>query len=147
MHSGDEVSAIRTAGVPPAAATGPMAASPPCEKGPVVFLDYTRDELDAAYDQAAYMPHIQQLRDRWHSNSARTRARIGPPLRRRYGPSAIEELDIFRTHAPPRAPVFVFIHGGAWRAGSAKQYSAPAEMFGRSGAHYVAPDFVTVQDA
>ena len=87
------------------------------------------------------MPHIQQLRDRWHSNSARTRARIGPPLRRAYGPSAIEQLDIFRTDAPAPAPVFVFIHGGAWRAGSASQYSAPAEMFVRAGAHYVAPDF------
>ena len=119
----------------------------PHGKGPPVFLDYTRDELDAAYDQAAYMPHIQQLRDRWHSNSARTRARIGPPLRRAYGPSAVEQLDIFRTDAPEPAPIFVFIHGGAWRAGSAQQYSAPAEMFVRAGAHYVAPDFTTVQDA
>jgi arylformamidase len=142
------VSLIRTAGVPPASAaeTAPAFASPPRDKGPPVFLDYTQAELDAAYNQAAYMPHIQQLRDRWHSNSARTRARIGPPLRRRYGPSAVEELDIFHTDAPVPAPVFVFIHGGAWRAGSAKQYSAPAEMFVRAGAHYVAPDFVTVQD-
>jgi len=116
-------------------------------KDPPVFLDYTQAELDAAYDQTAYMPHIQQLRDRWHSNSARTRARIGPPLRRAYGPSAIEQLDIFRTDAPTPAPVFVFIHGGAWRSGSASQYSAPAEMFVREGAHYVAPDFTTVQDA
>jgi arylformamidase len=92
------------------------------------------------------MPHIQQLRDRWHSNSARIRARLGPPLRRRYGPSAIEQLDIFRTDAPDPAPVFIFIHGGAWRSGSAKQYSAPAEMFVRAGAHYIAPDFVTVQE-
>jgi arylformamidase len=120
---------------------------PPREKGPPVFLDYTPAELDAAYNQAAYMPHIQQLRDRWHSNSARTRARLGPPLRRRYGPSMVEELDIFRTDAPAPAPVFVFIHGGAWRSGSASQYSAPAEMFVRAGAHYVAPDFTTVQDA
>jgi arylformamidase len=142
------VSLIRTAGVPPASAaeTAPAFASPPRDKGPPVFLDYTQAELDAAYNQAAYMPHIQQLRDRWHSNSARTRARIGPPLRRRYGTSAIEELDIVRTDAPAPSPVFVFIHGGAWRAGSAKQYSAPAEMFVRAGAHYVAPDFVTVQD-
>src|SRR3954453_18759370 len=107
----------------------------PAGKGPPIFLDYTQAELDAAYDQAAYMPHIQQLRDRWHSNSARTRARLGPPLRRRYGPSAIEELDIFQTKAPAPAPVFIFIHGGAWRAGSAKQYSAPAEVFVRAGAH------------
>jgi arylformamidase len=120
---------------------------PPREKAPPIFLNYTQAELDAAYNQAAYMPHIQQLRDRWHSNSARTRARLGPPLRRRYGPGAIEELDIFRTDAPAPASVFIFIHGGAWRAGSAKQYSAPAEMFVRAGVHYVAPDFTTVQDA
>ncbi|MGE0257129.1 MAG: DUF6489 family protein [Alphaproteobacteria bacterium] len=122
-------------------------ASPAREEGPPVFLGYTQAELDAAYDQAAYMPHIQQLRDRWHSNSARTRARLGPPLRRRYGPHQVEELDIFRTGTPAPAPVFVFIHGGAWRAGSAAQYSAPAEMFVREGAHYIAPDFTTVQDA
>ena len=105
------------------------------QPGPRVFLDYTQAELDAAYDQTAYMPHIQQLRDRWHSNSARTRARIGPPLRRAYGPSAIEQLDIFRTGAPAAAPVFVFIHGGAWRSGSASQYSAPGrDVRARRGA-------------
>lgn len=119
---------------------------PPHKKGPLVFLDYDQAELDAAYDQSAYQPNIQQLRDRWVSSSERTRARIGLPLRRAYGPSEIEGLDIFRTKAPAPAPVFVFIHGGAWRAGSAKTYAAPAEMFIRAGAHYVVPDFAWVQD-
>jgi len=119
---------------------------PPHQKGPRVFLDYDQAELDAAYNQAAYQPNIQQLRDRWASNSERTRQRIGPPLRIPYGPSAIERLDIFRTERDA-APVFVFIHGGAWRACLAKSYSAPAEMFIRAGAHYVVPDFVWVQDA
>ena len=113
---------------------------------PKVFLNYTQAELDAAYNQAAYQPNIQQLRDRWISNSERTRQRIGAPLRRSYGPTEIEQLDIFRTDRPD-APVFVFIHGGAWRAGLAKNYAAPAEMFIRAGAHYVVPDFVLVQDA
>ena len=113
---------------------------------PKVFLNYTQAELDAAYNQAAYQPNIQQLRDRWISNSERTRQRIGAPLRRSYGPTEIEQLDIFRTDRPD-APVFVFIHGGAWRAGLAKNYAAPAEMFIRAGAHYVVPDFVWVQDA
>jgi arylformamidase len=117
------------------------------EKGPRVFLDYDQAELDAAYDQATYQPNIQQLRDRWYSNSERTRARLGPPLRCAYGQSEIEQLDIFCTKAPAPAPVFIFIHGGAWRAGAARQYSAPAEMFVGAGAHYVVPDFVTVQDA
>jgi len=117
---------------------------------PLVYLNYTQAELDAAYDQSAYQPNIQQLRDRWISNSERTRQRIGPPLRRPYGPTEIEQLDIFRTERSTEstgAPVFVFIHGGAWRAGSAKTYAAPAEMFIRAGVHYVVPDFLWVQDA
>jgi arylformamidase len=119
-------------------------------KEPLVYLNYTQAELDAAYNQAAYQPNIQQLRDRWISNSERTRQRIGAPSRVPYGPTEIEQLDIFRTdRAASRngAPVFIFIHGGAWRAGAAKTYEAPAEMFIRAGAHYVAPDFVLVQDA
>src|SRR5271154_739734 len=131
--------------------TSPQPSPPPGAererpRGPLVFLHYTQAELDAAYTQAAYQPNIQQLRDRWVSNSERTRARIGPPLRHAYGPSEIEHLDIFRTTTPEPAPVFVLIHGGAWRAGRAATYAAPAEMFIRAGAHYVVPDFAWVQD-
>jgi arylformamidase len=118
-------------------------------KGPLVFLDYDQAELDAAYDQAAYEANLEQLRLRWASNSARTRARIGEPLRRAYGDAEIEALDIFRTARGidhQGAPVFIFLHGGAWRRGLASEYSAPAEMFVRAGAHYVAPDFSWVQN-
>jgi arylformamidase len=118
----------------------------PHEKGPPVFLDYDQIELDAAYDQAAYQPNILQLNRRWASNSAHTRARVGEPLRRAYGDSAIEQLDIFRTNRP-KAPIFVFIHGGAWIRGDAESYAAPAELFMGAGAHYVVPDFINVADA
>ena len=113
--------------------------------GPKVFLDYDQAALDAAYDQAAYEPNIDQMRKRWASNSARTRGRIGAPLRRKYGEAEVEGLDIFRT-SRRAAPVFVFIHGGAWRAGTAESYSAPAEAFIRAGAHFVVPDFDWVQN-
>src|SRR6266566_8836551 len=131
--------------------TSPRPSPPPRaererQKGPLVFLGYDQAELDAAYDQAAYQPNIQQVRDRWISNGERARARIGLPLRCAYGASEIEELDIFQTTAPAPAPVFVFIHGGAWRAGRAATYAAPAEMFIHAGAHYVVPDFTWVQD-
>jgi arylformamidase len=124
-----------------------MAVQASGKKGPLVFLDYDQGALDAAYDQAAYQPNIQQLRDRWISSSARTRARLGEPARHEYGPSEIERLDLFRTSAATPAPIFIFIHGGAWQRGLAKNYSAPAEMFVRAGAHFVVPDFVWVQDA
>jgi arylformamidase len=124
----------------------PYRGPPPHEKGPLVFLDYDQIDLDAAYDQAVYQPNILQLNRRWASSSARTRARIGEPERRAYGDSPIEELDLFRT-AKPNAPIFVFIHGGAWIRGDAKSYSALAEMFIGAGAHYVVPDFINVAEA
>ncbi|HWB48901.1 MAG TPA: alpha/beta hydrolase [Stellaceae bacterium] len=124
----------------------PYRGPPPHEKGPPVFLDYDQVELDAAYDQAVYQPNILQLNKRWASNSARTRARLGEPQRCAYGETGIEQLDIFRT-ARPDAPVFIFIHGGAWIRGDAKTYAAPAEMFVGAGAHYIVPDFINVAEA
>jgi arylformamidase len=69
-----------------------------------------------------------------------------PPERVAYGSTEIEKLDIYKTQRP-NAPVEVFVHGGAWRNGSAKDFAFPAEMFVNAGAHFVVLDFVQVQDA
>ena len=115
------------------------------ETGPPVFLDYDQAALDAAYDQAAYAPNREQLIERRIAASANVRRRIGEPERIAYGAAEIERLDIYRAgHGP--APVFVFIHGGAWRSGRSKDFAGPAEMFLAAGAHYVVPDFAWVQD-
>lgn len=116
------------------------------DKGPKVFLDYDQRALDAAYDQAAYAPNRDQLIRRRASDSRAARARIGAPERVSYGMAEVEKLDIYRA-ARDRAPIFVFIHGGAWRGGLAEDCAAPAEMLCAAGAHYVAPDFSWVQDA
>ena len=113
------------------------------EKGLPVFLEYDQDALDAAYDQAAYAPNREQLIERRVRDSVR--GRIGEPERLAYGPAEIERLDIYRS-ARPAAPVFVFIHGGAWRSCRSKDFTGPAEMFLAARAHYVVPDFVWVQD-
>src|SRR6267143_4902809 len=115
------------------------------EKGPPVFLDYDQTALDAAYDQAAYAPNREQLIQRRIRDSELARRRVGEPERVAYGPAEIERLDIYRT-GRAMAPVFVFIHGGAWRSGRSKDFAAPAEMFLAAGAHYVVPDFALVQD-
>ena len=115
------------------------------EKGRPVFLDYDQAALDAAYDQAAYAPNREQLIKRRISDSQLARLCIGEPERVAYGPAEIERLDIYRT-ARASAPVFVFIHGGAWRSGRSKDFAAPAEMFLAAGAHYIVPDFAWVQD-
>ena len=116
------------------------------EKGPPVFLDYDQAALDAAYDQAAYAPNREQLIKRRIRDSELARRHIGAPERVAYGAGEIERLDVYRT-GRAAAPVFVFIHGGAWRSGRSRDFAAPAEMFLAAGAHYVVPDFAWVQDA
>ena len=95
--------------------------------------------------EAAYAPNREQLIKRRIHDSELTRLRIGEPERVAYGPAEIEQLDIYRTERDA-APVFVFIHGGAWRSGCSKDFAAPAEMFLAAGTHYVVPDFAWVQD-
>lgn len=116
------------------------------QKGPPVWLDMDQKELDDAYDQSKYAPNLQQIVRRYATNSELARQRLGPPKRVAYGPTPIEMLDIYPTRRP-RAPVNVYIHGGAWRSGLAKDYAFPAEMFTSAGAHYVVLDFINVIEA
>jgi len=115
-------------------------------KGPNVWMNMDQAELDAAYNQSSYAPLLRQIVKRYASSSAATRARLGEPKRVSYGPTPVEALDIFTTKKP-NAPIFVFIHGGAWRAGASKDYAYPAEMFANAGAHYIALDFANVIEA
>jgi arylformamidase len=133
-------------GSEPALAQAPGAPAGARAKGPLVWLDMDQAELDRAYDQLQYAPNLPQLQKRYASNSEAVRARLGQPQRVSYGPTPVESLDIYRT-AAPNAPVHVFIHGGAWRGGFAKDYAFPAELFVHAGAHYVVPDFVDVGTA
>jgi arylformamidase len=106
---------------------------PPHEKGPRVWMDMDQVELDAAYDQVFYSPLQAEIIKRLASTSEAVRGRIGQPMRASYGPTAVEQLDIFRTKRA-NAPIFVFIHGGAWLGGLAKNFAYPAEMFVNAGA-------------
>ena len=103
-------------------------------------------ELDAAYDQAFYAPLRLQILKRLASNSELTRARLGPPRRESYGPTEVEKLDIYSAKRA-NAPIFVFIHGGAWLRGEAKDYGYPAELFVNAGTHFVVLDFIAIEKA
>ncbi len=110
------------------------------KRRPTVWLDLTQAELDAAYDQSAYAPNMQEVRQRYSTASEKNRAALGEPHRAAYGKSEIEQLDWFSC-GRTMAPVHVFIHGGAWRGGSSSQFHFPAETFVNAGAHFVVPDF------
>jgi len=114
-------------------------------KGPIVWLDMDQKELDDAYDQSVYAPNQGEIRKRRIAACQRALARLGQPQRAAYGPTEIEKLDIYKTDRP-NAPVRIFIHGGAWRNGDAKESAYMAEMYVAAGAHFVIPDFTNVQD-
>lgn len=114
-------------------------------KGPLVFLDYDKDEIDFAYDQAPWAPNQGEVAKRNAQKSEATLARLGPPRRVAYGSANIEKLDIYVTKQP-NAPINVFIHGGAWRTGDAKGVAYMSETFVDAGAHFVALDFNNVTD-
>jgi len=135
---------------PTAAATAPRDTSR--AKGPIVWLDMDQQALDDAYDQLVYAPNRDQLTQRRIINSAAARQRIGDPLRFAYGPTPVEGLDVFRSIPASGGrtgggPAAIFVHGGAWRTGSASDYSFVAEPFVRAGGNFVVLDFTTVDDA
>lgn len=110
-----------------------------------VFLEYDQQALDDAYDQSVYAPNRAQLLARFASTSELARRRLGAPQRLAYGEKPVEGMDFYSANKA-NAPVNVFVHGGAWRAGAAKDYAFAAEVLVRAGAHYLAIDFDNVLD-
>jgi arylformamidase len=136
--------AAGAAALPTIGASGlALAQSTPRAKGPLVWLDMDQKDLDDAYTQSVYAPNQQTILERCTRNGELMRERIGAPKRIVYGPTAIEGLDVFPAKMP-NAPVHVHIHGGAWRAGLARDYHYPAEMFVNAGANFVVADFNNV---
>ena len=127
------------------AAAGPALAQQPAarQKGPLVWLDMDQQELDDAYDQSKYAPNIQQVLKRYETNSEALRKRLGEPRRLTYGTTSVEWADLYPTRRA-NAPIQVFIHGGAWRGGLARNYGFPADTFVAAGAHYIAIEFTNV---
>jgi arylformamidase len=127
----------------------PTAVTAQRTKGPIVWLDMDQNALDDAYDQLVWAPNRDQLTKRRIANSALVRARIGEPKRFAYGPTPIEALDFYPAAAGKDgalAPVAIFVHGGAWRAGTASDYGFLAEPFVHGGAHFAVLDFTNVDD-
>ncbi len=91
-----------------------------------LYRDFTTQaQIDAQYnpslplaDQAAPGRHFAE-------KAQQARSQLRCELDVPFGPTLAETLDIFPA-ARPNAPVFVFIHGGYWRALSSKDFSGVA---------------------
>jgi arylformamidase len=87
--------------------------------------------------------NMQQVIARCERISELVRERLGAPKRLAYGPTPVEALDLYTAKAA-NAPINIFVHGGAWRAGLAKGNAHHAEMLVNAGAHLAVLDFNNV---
>ena len=117
---------------------------------PKVWRDLDQAALDRAYDQAQHAPNMQQVLKRYELASERTRGRLGAPSRHRYGPTEAEALDCFRprSHSASQGllPALLFVHGGAWRGGLARNYAFIADPFVAHSCAVLIPDFAPVTE-
>lgn len=104
-----------------------------------VFLDYTQQELDDAFEQTLWAPNFETLRDDNKIRCAALRGRL-THFERSYGPSADETLEILPT-SKADAPILLFVHGGRWRPQPDNAFIYFADTIVAAGAHFVAAHF------
>ena len=85
----------------------------------------TQAQIDAQYNAAASVPDFSVYAQHYAEQSRLVRETLPCVLDVPFGPTLDQTLDIFPAEQPG-APVFVFIHGGYWRALSSKEFSCVA---------------------
>lgn len=88
--------------------------------------------IDAEYNIRKRHPESPQHYARYEAESAAARAALGGRIDLRYGEAPGETLDFFPA-ARADAPLFVFIHGGYWRALDKRDFSFIAPPFVAAG--------------
>jgi arylformamidase len=102
-----------------------------------VFRNYDQTALDAQYEQRAWVPHADEIIKTFGTRSDAVRKALGEPRTEKYGPGAIETLDIYGEGRS----AFMFIHGGAWKRQTKRENAFAAEWFVQRGVAFVVPDF------
>jgi arylformamidase len=88
--------------------------------------------IDAEYNIRRRHPDSPQHYARYTADSAAARAALGGRVDLAYGEAPGERLDFFPA-ARPDAPLFLFIHGGYWRALDKSDFSFVAPPFVAAG--------------
>lgn len=110
----------------------------------------TQAQIDAQYNPSLVLAPGDKPMQHFAAKADRARAELRNTLDVPYGPTVEETLDIFPA-AAPNAPVFVFIHGGYWRALSSKDFHGVALGLNALGittvvVNYALCPFVTIDE-
>lgn len=91
-----------------------------------LYRDFdSQAQIDAQYNPSLGLSDGPSPLDHYLATAQAARKNLKCVLDVPFGPTVHETLDIFPADAP-NAPVFVFIHGGYWRAFSSKEFSGIA---------------------
>lgn len=93
---------------------------------PPIYRNFeTQAQIDAQYNPSLALAPNDQPIEHFADQAQHARSSLRCALNVPYGPTLAETLDIFPADVP-HAPVFVFIHGGYWRALDSKDFSGVA---------------------
>ncbi|WP_207484221.1 alpha/beta hydrolase [Arenibaculum pallidiluteum] len=100
----------------------------------------TQEAIDREYNPRLSVAGIDEVMAGWARRSEALRANASPRLGLRFGPTLAEYLDVFPC-GTSGAPIHLFIHGGYWRALSARDFSFVAEAPLARGQHCVVVNY------
>jgi len=94
----------------------------------VLYRNFTtQEELDAQYDVEGIHPDLDTVFEAFTGASERARATLDARFDQPFGPTRDEHVDVYPAGpADGRRPVFLFIHGGYWRAFTSKEFALAA---------------------
>lgn len=101
-------------------------------------------DIEQRYDQSVYAANAKQVVT-WYTDESQRVAAKAQSQRFQYGQNPSDHGYWF----PPGKPggdIVVFIHGGAWKTGTADDYLFPAQWITEHGLHYVCLNFDNTPD-
>ena len=99
------------------------------------------DELEREYNARASVPDVDALLRDYRAASLPMYERLSSERNLAYGPHPDERLDLFPVPGRPDAPLFLFVHGGYWRALAKEDSVFMAECFTARGIAVAALDY------
>lgn len=108
-----------------------------------IYLDYTQEELDQAFEQGRWAANFEAIRARNKARCIELRRTL-EHFERSYGPSADETLEILPT-SRSGAPILLFVHGGRWLPQPDNAFIYFADTLVDAGVHFAAARFATLE--